>query len=240
MDTDIVAYNWEDFTAWFKEVWAPGHHMAFIGPTGTGKSTAMVGILPLRKYVIAIDPKGGDDTLKALLQHGFIESDWPPKRQVWKDIEDGKPARLVLGSRVNARSELPKLRNQIAKCLGDVWDQRNWTVYIDELQIATDRRLMGLGAYVERNLIAARTRGISFVGSFQQPVWVPPSMAKMSRWFATFYTRDIDTVNRIAEMAGRPKEEIRGMVKGLPEYCFLLFSNNPRHPVIVTQPPKAN
>lgn len=238
METQVIAFEWEEFLQWFKGAWEPGHHMSFIGPTGVGKTTGLVGILPLRRYVIAIDAKGGDPTLEQLLHNGFIESKWPPKRSVYKDIEKGKPARLLIGRDVQTTKDLPLLRKQVAACLTDVWDEKGWTVYADELQVITDRRLMNLGSHVERFLIAARGRNISFVGAFQQPVWVPPAMAKMSRWLATFYTRDVETVNRIAEMAGRPKEEIRGMVAGLPEFAMLLFSNNPRHPVIVALPPK--
>lgn len=238
METSIVAKEWEEFLDWFRGAWEPGHHMSFIGPTGVGKTTALVGILPLRKYVVAIDGKGGDPTLEGLLKVGFIESEWPPKKQIYRDIEDGKPARLIIGRGVKKTSDLPRLRHQVQKCLIDTYDDGGWTVYADELQILTDRRLMDLGSHVERFLIAARSRNISFVGAFQQPVWVPPAMAKMSRWLATFYTRDVETVNRIAEMAGRPKEEIRGMVAGLPEFGLLLFSNNPRHPVIMALPPE--
>lgn len=240
MDAEVVALEWEQFLAWFKRKWEPGQHMSFLGPTGVGKTTALVGILPLRKYVIAIDAKGGDETLEVLLGKGFVESKWPPTKKVYKDIEEGRPARLLIGRDVKTTADLPLLRLQVAKCLTDTWDQTGWTVYADELQIVTDRRLMNLGAHVERFLIAARGRKISFVGSFQQPVWVPPAMAKMSRWFATFYTRDTDTQNRIAEMAGRPKDEVRGMINGLPEFGLLLFSNNPRDPVIVALPPKVN
>jgi hypothetical protein len=60
----------------------------------------------------------------------------------------------------------------------------------------------------------------------------------MSTWFMVMYTRDRDTVDRLAEMSGRPTPEIRGMVKGLPRYCTLVFSNDPREPVIVTKADK--
>lgn len=233
----VEGMPWADFQEWFKAHWKQGQHVALIGPTGTGKSTLMVGILPMRKYVIALDPKGGDSTLSKLEKHGFERSAWPPSKQVRKNIEEGKPARLIVGADLKSAEELPKLRNQIALALKDAFDERGWTVYIDELQIAADRRMMNLMTSIERNLIAARDRKVSMVGSFQRPAYVPRAASEMSTWFIVFYTRDREVVRRISEMAGRPTEEVRGMVEGLPEYCVLMFSRNPRDPVIVTSAP---
>lgn len=141
-----------------------------------------------------------------------------------------------MGSTLRRRSDLPSLRSQIKQVIEDAYDERGWTIYIDETQIVTDRRLMGLAAPVEQDLIAARDRKVSIVSSFQRPANIPRTTHEMSTWFLVFYTRDRDTVDRIAEMAGRPTAEMRGMVSGLPEFCLLVFSRNPRRPVIVTKP----
>lgn len=231
----VVSLKWDDFLLWFRANWKPGQHMALVGPTGTGKTTTMVGILPQRKYVLALDPKGGDSTLSALEKVGFVRSSWPPSRQIRQQIEKGEPARLIVGSHVQGTEDMAKVRKEMALALRDAFNERGWTVYIDELQIVTDRNLMKLSASVERNLIAARDRKVSMVMSFQRPANVPRSAAEMSTWFMVLYTRDRDTVDRLAEMAGRPTAEMRGMVRGLPEYCVLLFSRDPRKPVVVTK-----
>lgn len=232
---EVVGMEWEEFLEHMRQNWHPGQHMALVGPTGSGKSVLVTALLKLRKYVIVLDAKGGDSTLKNLLKLGFQPSSWPPSKEVRKDIEDGKMARLLIGSEVRHAHELPKLRNEIGRALLDAFNERGWTVYVDELQIVADRRLMNLGASVERNLIAARDRKVTMVMSFQRPANVPRSASEMSTWFIVLYTRDRDTVERLAEMAGRSSAEIRGMVKGLPEFCVLVFSRNPRSPVIVTK-----
>jgi hypothetical protein len=58
----------------------------------------------------------------------------------------------------------------------------------------------------------------------------------MSTWCAVSYTRDTDVVNRLAEILGRPKPEIRGALKGLDKYTWLLVGRDPREPIRVTLP----
>lgn len=239
MASDVEALKWGEFQEWFKDAWRPGEHVALIGPTGTGKSTLAVGILPLRKYVIALDPKGGDSTLSALERFGFVRSSWPPSRDVRKAIDEGRPARLIVGHTVRTRDDVPKHRDLLGKALDGAFDEGHWCVYIDELQMMADRRMMNLTASIERNLIAARDKGVSMVTSFQRPAYVPRAASDQSAWMAVAYTRDVDVVNRLAEMAGRPKAEIRGAVSGLERYAFLLFSRNPSEPIRVVRPPKA-
>lgn len=237
--SDVEAMPWASFTKWFATAWKPGEHVALIGPTGTGKTTFAVGILPLRKYVLAIDPKAGDSTLKTLRRHGFRRSDWPPSRKDRKAIDDGEPVRLIVGPIVQSKEDLPKQRAAFARALDGAFNEGGWTVYVDELQLLADRRMMGLAGSIERNLIAARDRGVSMVTSFQRPANVPRSASDQSAWLAVWYTRDIDVVNRLAEMVGRPKAEIRGAVAGLERYALLLFSRNPNEPIRVIRPPKS-
>lgn len=236
--SDVESMPWPTFLEWFGKAWRPGEHVALIGPTGTGKSTLACGILPLRKYVLAMDPKGGDSTLASLKSSGFRRSMWPPSRDDRKAIAEGRPVRLIVGPVIRTKDDLPKQKLVLAAALDGAFDEGGWTVYIDELQLAADRRMLGLTNSIERNLIAARDRGVSMVTSFQRPAFVPRAASDQSAWLFTAYTRDIDVVNRLAEMAGRPKAEIRGAIAGLERYSFLLFSRNPSEPIRVLRPPK--
>lgn len=245
----VLPLPWDKFLPWFEKQWKPGEHVALIGPTGVGKSTFAVGILPSRKWVMALDPKGGDTTLSTLETSGFTRIvHWPPsrrwyskERKIWQGIERGEAARLIVGPRVKTKEDLAKLRKVIGEALDGAFDTGGWTVYLDELQIAADSRMMALSGSIERILIAARDKKVSLITSYQRPANVPRAASEMSTWLAIWYTRDTDTVNRLGEMTGRPKAEIRGAVRGLgiEDNYILLFSRNPRLPIVVTKAPQA-
>lgn len=235
----VRGVEWEAFKREFADRWEPGQHIALIGPTGEGKTTFAVHILGSRRYVLALDPKGGDSTLSTLESRGYDRiTAWPPGRSVRKKIENGEPARLIVGQRIRSRLDRPKLRETLAKAIDGAFEDGGWTLYIDELQIATDQRLMNLTSMVEENLIAGRDRGVSVVSSYQRPARVPRSASDQATWLVIFYTRDADVVSRLAEMTGRPKPEIRGAISALEQHCVLIVNRKPREPMIVTRPPR--
>lgn len=237
---DVQGMGWDDFLVWFKDAWKPGEHVAFVAPTGEGKTTTAVGILKQRKYVLALDPKGGDSTLKAAGFERITKWDRATLRMIQKKIEDDEPVRLIVGPIVETREDMTAMRVLFSKVLRDVFRQGGWTVYVDELQVLSDRRLMNLAGDAEALLIAARDKGVSFVSSFQRPANVPRTASDQSSWFVVFHTRDIDVVNRLAEMAGQAKAHMRGAIKGLTPHSCLIFNRNPRQPIIATKARKVS
>ena len=236
---EIEAMDWQDeFLPWFKDAWQPGQHVAIIAPTGAGKSVFARGILSNRRYVLALDAKGGDSTLEG---YGYPRiSRWPGHKEMAKTVtlndNENQPSRYLVGNKARTKDEKKKLIDQMKRVLDDSYEMGGWTVYADELAILTDPRQFNLRSEVDEMLIAARDRGISFVGSFQAPTWVTPQAGKQSTWIAVSYTRDTDVVNRLAEILGRPKPEIRGAIKGLERYSWIIVGRDPREPLRVTIP----
>lgn len=213
--------------------------MSVIAPTGAGKSTFLDGIIMLRRYALGLDPKGGDETLNALGWPRLPR--WPGRKKMAELVADndehGRPSRYIVGQIVESTADLAALRQTLATCLQDIFDMGRWTVLVDELQLLTDRRMMDLSGPVARILVAARSKKLTLVSAFQTPSWVPTEAIRQPYWIATSYTRDTDTVNRMAEVMGRPKPELRGAVKGLPDYYWLIVGRSPREPMILTKPP---
>ncbi len=231
--------DWKtEFLPWFRNAWKPGEHVSLIAPTGAGKTTFAAGILDLRRYVLALDAKGGDSTLSAF---GFPRLEaWPGEKSlsltVARNDEDGVPSRFVVGGRSRTAKEIDALVATLSKALSDAYSMGGWTVYADELMLLTDPRMYNFRSAVDRILISARDRGISLVSSFQSPTWVTPQAGKQSTWVAVSYTRDTDVVNRLAEILGRPKPEIRGAIKGLERFSWIIVGRNPHEPLRITAP----
>lgn len=230
---------WDEFYPWFERMWKPGQHVALIGPTGVGKSTFAVSILKLRKWVLAFDPKGGDETLSKGTGYERIHRlPFPPPKEIKELLEEGKPCRRIVGQITHKASDVPILIASLNEALETVFAMGGWTVYIDELQMAADKRMGNMAGNIEMQLVGARSKGISMVTSFQAPRWVPRAASDQATWMAVWYTRDRDVVARLAEMTGRPRAEIQGAMRELADHTIMMFSRNPRDPIVVTYVPK--
>ena len=235
---EIEPLVWADFKKWFGTEWLPGQHVSVIAPTGAGKTTFVGGLLELRRYVLALDPKGGDSTLGGLNFPRLKE--WPGDRAVAKLVADNDdknlPSRYVIGPKVAKNEDYADLRDTTKKALDGAFNLGGFTVYADELQILSDPRMMNLRKEADRMLIAARDKGLSFISSYQAPAWVTPHAGRMSTWVAVSYTRDQDTVDKLAGILGRPRAELRGAIAGLDPFTWLIVGRDPRAPLRVTLP----
>ena len=230
---ELVGTDWETFAEWFGATWQPGEHIACIAPTGGGKSTFVVRLLQLRRYVLAIDPKGEDSTLTA---SGFVRiRSWPPPEQVRKDIADGKPARLIVGGGIRSAEDWDHLERTIGECLDGVFAEGGWTTFVDELQISA--QMMGHSRRIQRNLVGARDKKASHVTAYQAPSWVPTAASRQAKWLAVWPPRDEDVIKSLAAKAGRPAVEMRELLHELPDYHVAVIGQNPRHPIVITHPP---
>jgi hypothetical protein len=239
---EVQAMAWGEFLPHFRGVWNPGEHLACIAPTGAGKSTFCIGILQnCRNQVLGFDPKGGDTTLRG---SGWPRlPTWPPSKDVYDKLDKlskgepgGEPQRFIVGPATRLVTDLYRQRTVFSQALDGAFNDGGWTVYVDELQLMADRRMLGLAANVERLLISARDKGVSVVTAYQRPANVPRTASDQATWVAVSYTRDRDVVDRVAEMLGRPKPEIRGALNGLDPFAWVVVGRNPRTPMIVTRP----
>jgi hypothetical protein len=222
--------------------WKPGKHVALIGKTGEGKSTMAVGMMNTRKYVLALDPKGEDETLDAA---GYVRVlGLPPKKKlpkdVQKDLDEGRPVRLVVGGASRTREADLKLRQLMGDALEYARQSTGWTVYVDEYQLLADQRMFGLGPLVERLIISGRSTKLSIVTAFQAPAWVPKAATRQSSIIVAWRTRDKDMMQVIARTAGREWAQIGEAMDELPKYHVLVIPDELRAPMMITSAPKVN
>ena len=227
---------WPLFLRWWEDVWEPGQHVALIGPTGQGKSTFAVGVLRLRKWVIALDAKGGDDTLAA---SGFkpIKA-WPPPSKIRDEIAEGKPARLIMTGTTRTKRDMGKLVALMHEAIEGARAEGGWTVYADEFQILADRRMFGLDVPVEQMLISARSAGSSVVTSFQAPAWVPKAGTRQASFIVMLKTGDVGMIQKVSEASGRSWQELRDALGELPKYYVLVIPQDIHAPMVCTKADK--
>src|SRR5215469_3500586 len=91
----VVSLDFPLFLRWLETNWEPGEHFALVGPTGEGKTTFAVGIMRLRKWIMALDAKGEDETLAASGFERVVK--FPLSRKVRNAVAEGYPARLIIG-----------------------------------------------------------------------------------------------------------------------------------------------
>lgn len=231
----IVAVEFGHFLRWLKASWQPGQHFALCGPTGEGKSTFAVHALKQRKWVMALDAKGEDDTLES---SGFVRvTSFPLPRRIRNDIAEGMAAQLIIGGSARNNNEERALRRLMEKAIAEVRQQGGWTVYADEFQVLADLRMFGLGKPIEQLLITARKNRTSVMTSFQAPAWVPKAATRQSSFIAVWPTRDASMIKNVAEAAGRPWRELQAAIEQLPKYFVIIIPSNIHEPMLIVHPP---
>jgi len=237
----VVALSPEDFQAWWAGSWEQGEHVTLIAATGSGKTTLGAYLCSVRKWALALDAKGMDSTLAATGWQRVTK--WPLPRSMRAQVRDGQVVRVVVGKRVKSDKEFDANAAMMRRVLADAWAQGRWTVWADEGQLLADRRFGDAGDRLEKMLIAARDRGISLVYAVQRPQIgrsTPSANAAFSQatWLFIARTRDDRVADRVAEIAGRPAAEMRGLIAGLPRYWWACLSLDPHEPVRLVKPPK--
>lgn len=231
--------------------WRPGVHWALCGPTGQGKSTHAVGILGLRKWVMALDPKGEDETLEASgyqrvtrmpppKGRPFGEAQPGTERWIWERIDAGRPVGLIAGFEALTDDEDTALQKLLLDSITWVRRTRGWTLYADEFELLSSMRMMNLGRYIERMLITARRAGTSVVTSYQAPAWVSKHASRQAGLITVWQTGDDDSVKTIARSIGRDWRLVGAAVDELPSYHSLTIPLDSKMPMLVTTAPKVS
>jgi hypothetical protein len=250
----VVGLPWEQFLRYMNWSWYPGMHIAMIGPTGEGKTTFAAGLLSLRKYVFALDPKGEDETLTQSrferighLPNQRIDLSWrvrhPESARQWdrihQRIAEGKDARLIVGGPSRTTEQDAVNQDLMRRCFAYAREAGGWTVYVDEFELISSIRQFNLGGPVERMLISARRDGTSVITSFQAAAWVSKHATRQARFAVIWPTGDRQMIKNVAESMGRDWRQLAAAVDELPPFhvCVVPRGKN-GGPFICTSAPE--
>jgi hypothetical protein len=231
--TDVLRLPWngpDGFDAQW--IWRQGEHVTLIGPTGAGKTSLEVAILPRRDYVLFLSTKRVDDTQDRLRRIGFktirdpkeLHPQITPKailRPPWPDVA--------------ARELLQQHAAMFREALMQVFRQGYWCVVLDEGRYLTQD--LALQLEVQLLLLQGRSLHISVVLGTQRPRWIP--LEAYDQATHLFFWRDTDrgNVQRVAELAGTRKSEVADVVPALEKH-EMLYVNRDTSELVITRLPR--
>jgi len=216
--TPTAVLPWSEFMARFD--WKQGEHVSLIGPTGGGKTTLALGLLPHRQFVCVLATKPADPTLSLLRALGYkrVES-WPPP---------GPPAlnpRVLLWPRFRGRRDMPAQRAAIANALVEMFGVGGWTIYVDELAYLS--QMLRLDTDLRLIWQQGRALKLTLIGATQRPAWVPLEMYSQATHLFFWRTGDKADLGRIGGIGGIDPTLIRARVARLRNHeCLYVNTRN--------------
>lgn len=205
--------SWDEFLAFYFD-WEQGEHVTLIGPTGGGKTTLALELLPRRDFVLAIATKQKDDVLHRL------ESQGCQIVQNFHELPEEACRRIVLSVPLSRGSDsLHEQRKAIHEALVTVYRQGGWTVYLDEVRYIT--QLLALDTDVELLWQQGRSSHISVVAGGQRPAFIPLSAYSQATHVFFWRTSDKRDLDRIGGLGGHDSREIAEEVSRLPRHTVL-------------------
>lgn len=196
---------WADFLERF--AWRQGEHVALVGPTGTGKTTLALAILPRRAYSVVIGTKPKDRTLDRLQRtDGYLRiRSWPPPNA---DIR-----RVLLWPPFRALGDTRRQAAVLRDAIGGIFAQGGWCLFADDVQYL--QRQLGLAGELATLWLQARSVRITVVAATQRPRWVPREMWSQSTHLFIWHTSDPDDLRSLAGLGGADTRQVREAVQGL-------------------------
>lgn len=205
--------------------WRQGEHLSGIGPTGTGKTTAILELLAARSasapkwHTCVLATKPADDTLGRLLGKGDFTrvQQWPPHnfdRSVvlwpqWRDIRD-----------------FPRQRAVFSDAFQGMFGVGGWCIFADELSYLS--RELKLDAWLRSFWQQGRSLNLTLVGATQRPAWVPLDLYSAPTHLMFWRTNDDQDLRRIGGIGGMASNLIRETVATLDHRSNELLYINSR------------
>lgn len=206
---------WDKFTKQ-EFIWGTGEHVALIGPTGQGKTTLLMNLLPMHPFVTVFATKPRDKSMDRLIEGGY------QKLERWQSLDPAQVPRRVLWPNASRLDSTEYQRHVFHTAFGAIYREGGWTVALDETWYMVNT--LGLGMDIKMYLLQARALDISLVCATQRPANVPLEIYDQSSHL--FFWRDNDETNlkRLGGISYRSAAMIRQIVSNLEQFQVLYIN----------------
>lgn len=215
LSTDAPRIPWDVFVRdRFK--WLQGEHVGMIGPTGQGKTTLLLNILPLKPYVVVFATKPRDETMNTLIGSGYL------KMERWQSIDPRQFPRRVLWPDARRMASQKTQQEIFHDAFARIYVEGGWTVALDELWYMT--KILKLAGDIKQFLLQGRSLGISLIAATQRPAEVPLEVYDQSTHL--FFWRDNDERNlmRLSGISYKSARLVRQIVSDLEKFQVLYIN----------------
>ena len=205
--------SWAEFQSRFR--WQQGEHLTGIAPTGAGKTTLFLNLMPYRKYSIMLGTKPDDKLYREIIRkQGF--------RRV-ESIREVKPwmNRILLWPRQRDTIDETMLAQQRAfrEALDVIVKHGGWTVWVDECKYISE--MLRLRTQLTYCLEQLRSINATVICGAQRPAWLPLSVLSSSSHAFLWKSVYRDDAKRLADIGGVDAKAITEELKTLGKHEFL-------------------
>lgn len=194
--------------------WQPGEHVGLVGPTGQGKTTLLINMLPLRHFVVVMVTKPRDKVMQALIERKH----WH-KMERWVGLDPIQFPRRILWPTASRLDSKEYQQSVFHDAFAKIYREGGWTVAIDELWYMDN--VLHLDGDIKTYLLQARSLDISLLMATQRPAWVPVEVYSQSTHLFFWRNNDETDIKRISGIGWRSADLIRTIVANLETYQFL-------------------
>lgn len=209
------------FVAWNEFIqrldWSQGEHLAMIGPTGQGKTTLAMHLLPLRRFVVCFATKPRDASMTKLRNRGF------KLIREWKSWSPTMYPRRLLWPKAADLDSKKRQTDAFQHAFESIYVEGSWTVYLDELWYMTNE--LQFSKAIKTYLLQARALKISLMVAAQRPKWIPLEVFDQSTHLFFFRENDEENLKRIGGIGFLSSRLIRDTVSRLRQHECLYINS---------------
>lgn len=222
--------------------WQQGEHVTLIGPTGRGKTTMALALLPLRDFTVIIGtkPRDADETLNRLIWRrnwrrpleGPGPDDYLRVRR-WPGPPAEHAPRQVVWPRFRTMADVPHQREVVQATLRGVFAAGSWCVFADDVNHLID------SCKVDEELKMlwrmGRSTGVSLVTALQRPRHAPLEAYDQATHLFIWRDNDDENVKRLGDLGGaHDRKTIRADVADLDKHEALYLNTRTGRKVVTT------